>query len=104
MYVEDNNRSCNEDQGFFGAIKGAMGAAAAPFILNNIVDSSASRIGIILLYISGGFLLGNYLSTKLNKKLSLEKIVLIGIFICFIGIFLFFILALLKIYNAMTLS
>ncbi len=79
-------------------------AAAAPFILNNIVDSSASRIGIILLYISGGFLLGNYLSTKLNKKLSLEKIVLIGIFICFIGIFLFFILALLKIYNEEVIS
>ena len=33
MTVEDNNRSCQEDQqGFFGAIKGAMGAAAAPFI------------------------------------------------------------------------
>jgi hypothetical protein len=32
MSVEDNNRTCNEESGFFGAIKGAMGAAAAPFI------------------------------------------------------------------------
>ena len=79
-------------------------AAAAPFILNNIIDSSASRIGIILLYISVGFLVGNYLSTKLNKRLSLEKIVLLGILICFMGILLFLILALFEIFNEIAIT
>lgn len=32
LTVEGNNRSCTEDQGVFGAIKGAMGAVAAPFV------------------------------------------------------------------------
>tara|TARA_Y100000589_G_C27179249_1_gene640064 strand:- start:29 stop:1180 length:1152 start_codon:yes stop_codon:yes gene_type:complete len=79
-------------------------AAAAPFILNNLIDSSASRIGIILLYISIGFLIGNLLSTKLNKRISLEKIVLVGITICFTGIFIFFILAFLNLYNEVVIS
>ncbi len=79
-------------------------AAAAPFILNNLIDSSASRIGIILLYISLGFLAGNLLATKLNKKFSLEKIVLFGILFCFIGILLFFILAIFNIYNEEVIS
>ena len=79
-------------------------AAAAPFILNNLIDSSASRIGIILLYISLGFLAGNLLSTKLNKKLSLEKIVLVGITFCFIGILLFLILAFFHFYNEEVIS
>lgn len=30
--IEDNNRSCNNNEGIFGALKGAMGAAVAPFI------------------------------------------------------------------------
>ena len=32
LTVEGNNRSCTEDQGVFGVIKGAMGAVAAPFV------------------------------------------------------------------------
>uniref|UniRef100_A0A6C0BT18 Uncharacterized protein n=1 Tax=viral metagenome TaxID=1070528 RepID=A0A6C0BT18_9ZZZZ len=30
--IEENNRTCNDDAGFFGAIKGAMGAVTAPFM------------------------------------------------------------------------
>ena len=32
LSVQNNNRSCNNNEGVFGALKGAMGAVAAPFM------------------------------------------------------------------------
>ena len=64
-------------------------AAAAPFIIINSLNESPSRLGIILLFITAGFIVGNLISSRLSLRFRLELIVLGGAIICLLGILLF---------------
>ena len=67
--------------------------AAAPFILVNSLGVSASRLGVILAFVTGGFLLGNLLASRASAVFKLEKIVFVGALVCFSGVTAFFVLA-----------
>ena len=79
-------------------------ATAAPFIIINSLKESPSRIGIILLFITIGFIAGNIISSRLSLKSKLESIVLGGTYICFFGILLFAFLAFIEYRSELSLS
>ena len=127
--VEETNRSISRSEynflkmlnGYFFLIKsssymfytigsGAMNtcffsfAAAAPFILINSLNASPSRIGIILLYITIGFLVGNFISSRLSSFIKLEVLVCGGAFVCYFGVLVFSILAFLGFRSELSMS
>jgi DHA1 family bicyclomycin/chloramphenicol resistance-like MFS transporter len=68
--------------------------AAAPFILVNVIGASPERLGVVLVYITGGFFIGTLVVSRIGAGFSLERMVLVGGIICFSGIAILTVLAL----------
>ena len=68
--------------------------AAAPFILVNVIGASPERLGMVLVYITGGFFIGTLVVSRIGARFPLERMVLAGGVICFSGIGILTILAL----------
>jgi len=58
----------------------------APFILQELPGSSPERLGIILLFITGGFFSGNLIVSRIGAGVTLERMVLVGSTIAFSGV------------------
>ncbi len=67
--------------------------ATVPFILINTVGSSPERLGIVLLYITGGFFVGNLVVSRVGGRFTLEHLVLAGSALCFSGVAILTVLA-----------
>lgn len=58
----------------------------APFILREFTASSPERLGIVLMFITGGFFAGNLIMSRIGSRVTLEKMVLFGSLICLAGV------------------
>lgn len=66
----------------------------APFILINVVGASPERLGVVLLYITTGFFVGNLVVSRIGARFPLERMILGGSTLCFAGVAIFTVLAL----------
>ncbi len=58
----------------------------APFILREFPGSSPERLGIVLLFITGGFFAGNLVMSRIGSRVTLEKMVVFGSLVCLAGV------------------
>ena len=68
--------------------------AAAPFVLMNVVGASPERLGVVLVYITGGFFIGTLVVSRVGARFPLERMVLMGGVLCFSGVAILTVLAL----------
>jgi len=59
-------------------------AAAAPFLMKDLLGRSASEFGLYFTCFPIGYCLGNFVSSRLSGRVGVEKMVLVGSVLCFV--------------------
>lgn len=60
--------------------------AGAPFIVADILHLAPSVYAIYFLFVSGGYMIGNFIAGKFANKISTDSMIKLGIYIMLIGI------------------
>ena len=57
---------------FFAFISGA------PYFMIDVLDRSATEYGLLFMVVSGGFMIGNFTSAKLGRRIGIDRLIWIG--------------------------
>ena len=64
---------------FFAFISGA------PYFMIDILDRTATEYGLLFMVVSSGFMLGNFATARLGRRLGIDHLIRVGSALAFIG-------------------
>ena len=60
--------------------------SSVPFVLANIAGATAQRIALLLLFVSGGYIVGNIVTSAVSARVRPEQVTTFGVSLCFLGV------------------
>lgn len=66
----------------FGIFFAYMGAA--PYVIITVFGTDATTFGLWMLLVVGGFIVGNLLSVRLNRRVAADRLITIGTVVCLV--------------------
>lgn len=64
---------------FFAFISGA------PYFMIDILEQSATQYGLLFMLVSGGFMIGNFISARIGRRVGIDRLIWIGNVLALIG-------------------